>query len=698
MRTNYYLFQHSRWLELLAITILIVVGTPYFILDHMMSIDSIFGLDQATDIQAMNGLDNGKIPYRDFQWIYGPLYLYAQYAAFKIFGESYYSIFFGKWIVLNYVGIFVAYIISRQLFSKIWQRLFFTTISILFICSNMVSLRHLIPELLLIIFLRVASSDKQLNYRSVGLLGFAFGVSFLFSIEYTSAALLGALIGLVLITGPRKWIDCWKYPLVLSLTFLIPIFSYALYLSSQDALKPMLEMYAWTIKNQPLTNPARPEYLPIPFQQSVNEISINSFLADIKSHATKFYFAPLILCASFLSALANTMRKLPLNPVNLVLTIYGTLIFFRAIVGPAYGFATYGFIPIIAISCVFFFDYIKKHSTRHSIVAIVCVLLLVAHIQDFLPFRQNYISNNLAKQVDYNVFNARVGGYLPDDFNSDLNALLKFLDENTDSESEFLEYPFGPVAFLAKKYQNVFYNKYFETIYGRDNYHDILIKRLQNSPSKYVILNKLSGEVSIGTQLSGHMVTYGKMTTLSPIFAGSQTYLNTFISDNYDLMFENKIAAVLTLQPNADLNSPQAFLVTKPIYPYRLFTNDQEYSIGDPIPLSGSSNNVDIELPYKLSEVRINIKARLTNTSVIPFLYKSRVHLGSIQNEEYVSYASTTDDTFSNKYGISLTIDPASVRESHKDTNSLRLLIQSRRPHTFPSSITITSINQISEK
>src|SRR6266436_4515709 len=59
--------------------------------------------DHGRDLYAAEAVGHGKLPYKDFWWVYGPLMPYYYGLFFKIFGTHISSVILGK-LILRVLG------------------------------------------------------------------------------------------------------------------------------------------------------------------------------------------------------------------------------------------------------------------------------------------------------------------------------------------------------------------------------------------------------------------------------------------------------------------------------------------------------------------------------------------------------------------------------------------------------------------
>lgn len=679
-----------KFSEILLLLLIIAIGTPYFIFEHMFNINSILSLDNQTDILAIYGLNNGKIPYKDFQWVYGPIFLYLEFFIYKLMGANYYSYIFGKWIVINILGIIVAYGISYILYEKTWKRLFFTFLTVLFICSNMVSIRHLVPELILIYFINIILY-KVITYKFCLISGVLFGISVLLSVEYGIASIILAVIA-TLISGSYELSTKFKVIIYLVFGAALPLCGYFIYLVSNGSLDNFAIMYSFMTEKQVLTNPARPEFLPVPFQNLFGNFKIINILSALFSLEFKFY-VPLILYSAIL---LNSIYKIGWNKtydkINLLLSIYGIIIYFRALVGPAYGFMTYGYIPFLIISCNIFYNYLKNKNTLKKSILWLITIVILFYAQDLFRVKNSY-KNSLEELKNYTDYNNVVGAKVPKDFNDDIIDLNRFLQLYTSSNEEYFEYPYGIYSFLTGKKQFTQYNKYFENIYDTNFYHRFIINELINNKVRYILLNKRSGEVNIGKKMLNHNITYGGQSESSPIFAGDFDLIKEYILNNHVLIYENRSVALLqssdTLKKSSEVKKSSEHFICC------LVENGNTFHVGEPVSIKDRNTSIYIELPQPINNTRVVVEFVMQGNKLFKLLYKSKIHLAIENlNMETVSYHTVTDDMFTMGKISKLVIDSRNVRDGQTQSSRLKLVIESPFPHIKPTSIKFLKVAQ----
>lgn len=74
--------------------------------------------DHGRDLYCMKKVFEGKVPYRDFWWQYGPVMLYYFVFLFKIFGMSIQTVLLGKALIALFAGLFF-YLTARNYLSTV---------------------------------------------------------------------------------------------------------------------------------------------------------------------------------------------------------------------------------------------------------------------------------------------------------------------------------------------------------------------------------------------------------------------------------------------------------------------------------------------------------------------------------------------------------------------------------------------------
>jgi hypothetical protein len=638
-------------IEILLLLFLIWIGTPNFIYDHFKNPNVINDLDNTADIIAIWGLNNGMVPYLDFQWVYGPLMLWLQHLFFKLFGSDYSAIFYPKWVIINVMGIFIAYLMSCVVFNKSYSRIIFVTLSILFVTSNMASLRHLIPEFTLAYAIsKIYSKD----FRSYFIIGLLFGISLLFSFEYGLASLISYITIFNLYRFELNKLLKSMYVL-LGCSAILSIFIYYLYIN--NALGHFITMYQHMIDNQVLTNPARPEFLPNPFL-----LSGMNLWSYITGNNFKFYIPFIIYLITLVNIVLNIHKKVKITVEHIFIitfTLYGVGILFRSIVGPAYGFMTYAFIPMLLI-CTFYIEKnisllmpaiiykdIKRLVLRPFLI-LMGILIWCLFSEDYSKAYSNYNKNNQIQQKDSISYNSAVGFKIPEDFNKSIaNISSNIINNSTEADSVFV-YPFGAFGFLSGRKQYSLYNKYFSVIYGPEHYAQMIYEDLLKNPPKIVVLNKMTREVGVGSSIVNSTENFiGRFNHDSPLFIGELDLVKRFIIENYQLVFDDTYGAVFKYTKHTPFDSKitNSFSRKNNINIFTL--NGNMHQTGETIPLNKNDNNIQFKFQNNFNNAKITISYSYSVSSLSRPLYKVKSRIGLVDTSNQVTWQNQyTDDSF----------------------------------------------------
>lgn len=187
------------WRELLAVfTLFALAYFPFFLARYGPYMEDIIF------ISALDRMDCGQLPYRDFAFVYGPLMIYPVWAWSQVFGVSMVS-YYGFLALIEgaqfalLMGVLQYFIPQRR--QRYW--VFLLLLPFLFdtlLGLNYNGMRRLVPALVLIL-----AAHRPFSRPANILCAIVLGLHLAYSHEFALAALLGVLgmYGVMLLQGER---------------------------------------------------------------------------------------------------------------------------------------------------------------------------------------------------------------------------------------------------------------------------------------------------------------------------------------------------------------------------------------------------------------------------------------------------------------------------------------------------------------
>jgi hypothetical protein len=300
-------------------------------------------LETGQYLSGVNGIFEGKVPYKDFFVLFGPFQLYAIAAAMALFGKTIAT--FRMFFYLNYLLSFLAiYFLARQ----VCRRRSAVYLAV-FVCLVEVSQPFWATSwdfgrmgLGMLVLLVLAAYARKEDKRLVFLAGILSGTTFFYTLDVGVIAILASLIFLSAssMQGPGVGRERISQALRLFLWYggggllvAIPLF---IFMALEGALVPYIETAFYVLPKYHMTvwGQAAPSFV---------EAVRNSptILALVRKEVFRVYLPIFLYTGIFLYLVAFLLRKKwnTERSIFLLLFIFGVLAYktaFRAIMGPQF--------------------------------------------------------------------------------------------------------------------------------------------------------------------------------------------------------------------------------------------------------------------------------------------------------------------------------------------------------------------------
>jgi hypothetical protein len=420
----------------------------------------------------------------------------------------------------------------------------------------------------------------------------------------------------------------------------------------------------------------------------------------------KFYIPFIIYLITLVNIVLNIHKKVKITVEHIFIitfTLYGVGILFRSIVGPAYGFMTYAFIPMLLI-CTFYIEKnisllmpaiiykdIKRLVLRPFLI-LMGILIWCLFSEDYSKAYSNYNKNNQIQQKDSISYNSAVGFKLPEDLNKSIaNISSNIINNSTESDSVFV-YPFGAFGFLSGRKQYSLYNKYFSVIYGPEHYAQMIYEDLLKNPPKIVVLNKMTREVGVGSSIVNSTENFiGRFNHDSPLFIGELDLVKRFIIENYQLVFDNAHGAVFKYSEHEPFNNNNTFIHKEDIKFFSL--NGNLHHTGETISGIKRDNNITLKFNNNFSNAKITVDYTYTVSSFSRPLYKVKSRIGLVDPSNQINWQSEyTDDSFTLNRKKVLTLDIKNKTKCTLNDCLINFNFYTKFPNIPPDNIVINEI------
>lgn len=496
-------------------------------------------LDYQDHWQGVADLLSGKLIYRNFYWEYGVLMLLLRVPVHLLLGGTFLSTMVNDFIVLPFIGIVLSIVLGRQILNKKGLLVFLFLLLVYMTNNDFQSVRHLIPELgLLLVLMGVqANNEKKRVIGSVLL-----AVSLLSSIEYSLSA--HAALGLYFIvlflrrTDKRTVFTDFIRSFSLSVGVGLLFLSYLLVTQTLGSFIRFHWEYIQTFYyNSPCSDvfPRLGDFATLS-QDTFSKnpfFNLLHFLSRINYYGV---FAILLLLALF--TWVNKTAKM--RSVILALLFYSLLVYLRALYTPCHIY--YG-LTFIFLLVAYFLSGNHRQATKKLFWGMFVWLVLSSNIISYV-LSLNVPRRHLPSAPQR--FLPIAGIFLDRRLADEYQSITKYIKDNTDKDDSLYVYPHGPYNLLTGRISpvSVFTSWYYEI----DPYLvRTTVDELKKAKPKYVIVNFYNA-LSMKTSLSGF--SYGIFSLGENILIkGINTEVEEYIMDNYVIEHKGKIAWILRYRP-----------------------------------------------------------------------------------------------------------------------------------------------------
>ncbi len=229
-----------------TLLIIFIVGLAYFI-QHLMSVHLGMSYEESRDANAFLLATEGQLPYRDFEWMYGPFSFLLYPFIVKVFGVSLIVLRISYIIFASFV-IPLAYFLARRIMPPLWAGVA-SFLSIVFFDVPYYTYNHVFAVIgglaCLLMICRFIEDDRK-GLSSLFWAGIFASITFLTKPLLSGVTLIGTIcLYLLILNGLGPLRKRLKYLLIFILSSSSLIFIYSIYFYSQTALKnlPLLHPY-----------------------------------------------------------------------------------------------------------------------------------------------------------------------------------------------------------------------------------------------------------------------------------------------------------------------------------------------------------------------------------------------------------------------------------------------------------------------
>ena len=606
------LVKQGSWIKIGILSIIFLYLTNLLFHYFYFDFDKSFGyLDYQLFWQNLSNLAAGKIIYRDFFWEYGILYLAIGLPFFLLLKKTFLASVLIRLIILPVIGICLSFLLAKEFLKKTLLLLFFLLLFLYGVNNDFTSLRHLLPELgLVILFVGL----KERNQRKTTLGSFLIGLSLASSIEYGIAAIISVAFYFLIVFFRKQLKSVFKQIFRFSSIVALVAAPYFLFLWKAGALKNFITFTIEYARSFYYNSPCR-ELFP-----RLNEISLNL----ISLQRLNLYLVPLIL--TFLLGWAISKRKTKWFPIITSLLIYSFLIFYRVFSTPCVGYLNYG-LTFLFLILIYALSQSKPSSKFRLVVLLIIAWFLIigfsSKANEFLAFYKT--RSEVSETEILPIAEIKLKRELAHEY----QEIVNFVKEKSKNDDYLYVYPNGPYNQLAERKSPVSIAStwYYDLV---PSLIEITHHQLSQKKPKLVIINIYNAR-SLKSALNN--VPYNVHSeSKNIIFEGLTTSVENFISQNYEIAKKFEIAWVLVEKeqsiPLKKIYSPiekkiEWQITTQGLSqnPYLTINSDNNYKVIRNNPLIRISSTSLNEIEFVKIPIKIDLGIKKIFSKFIIYVY-----------------------------------------------------------------------------
>lgn len=445
------------------------------------------GPDISSIITYLLRISQGEIPYKDFQAVYGPLFLYFTFGIYMLFGGAMHSFYIIFWVLYPFLGfmffsIFAYYFFRNKTYAAylLWLIFLFNSI---FVDGTNGNILRIYPVFFGLLFLvRFAPVVKNWEF----LYGILFGLSCLFDI--VGGIILGIITVLYLVLSAFS--ESFKIIIQriakVFLGFTITSIAVLLFLIHNGVLSETLLFYSNLLDKTPA-------YL----------IKTPSFgeLKNISVLFSEKYFFLLVLCGYLASIIYIFFHLLKTRKINqrfitsILLCVVG-MIYYRRIIDEYLRAPGVFVIPLLTLILLNFENMQESCSNKRKVkiaeVIVIGILSLAALMTSFsikytkLLFVRYRIVTRVNKGFYFEKAKMR---FAEKEEIEDYTKVLDYIKKNVGENEYFYTYPWGLYHYFSGRRVPVRVNSDFLCFNHAKMYEAKMIQDLKRNNVRYIIIN-----------------------------------------------------------------------------------------------------------------------------------------------------------------------------------------------------------------
>lgn len=623
-------------------------------------------IDYTNYVNTLDRVVQGKVYFKDFYWWYGPLHLYIMAPFYYLFGKNHFALLMIHYEVIPPLCILMSYFYIKLLVKSPFLRILFVAVGLLQnLTSDLSALRHIGAELAIASFFFSVSRSGEKKFSVLS--GCFTGIALLLGTEYGVAALLAISAAFLFCLFCKDYrISHLLYFAFGLIVGLAPFITYMLY---HDALDIFLKTYYSAITGGVgAGNAAHGTPFPI-FPQitlTTPRLFIESICEAIISQNFRFYLPIITYVAALTLFLIKFIKEWSVSSiVYFVLGIYGLMIFYRVLGGPAYGYLiTYAVTPSIILGFLwleliqnrtryYFENRSKKTDVKYFVGYALWLASIVAWI--FVTAENKVLFSFNGGNPPYNregIYYDKVGMIISKESYEQYSQINDFIEQNTKPGEYLLVYPWGYYNHFTGR-PSPFITADAKSGITQLNMFDYAVKQLDEHKPKYIVVNIFNdlGTTHVGGVRGDVAAQVSWRTEEGLVFNGNGNPVEIYILENYHIIKKFRYAVIL--EKNAERKPfVRKFRETDiiPPSPGQSYVDKTNYSgvgvIGANNSLKIESRKFKIEYIFNtpLPATHVKIKYRIKTSFLKKFFTAGIMRFGIVNSERSQQFTSNFND------------------------------------------------------
>lgn len=441
-------------------------------------------------------------------------------------------------IVFPLTAVILLYLIGKSFFKSNYLFLFLlgtTAFSII----DFVGLRHLIPELALVLYFVATINQSKKHFLYSGIL---MGIAFTSSLEYAVIGIICLVLYTYLKNGFSLKVDIEKYK-----TFLLPLTTiggaFLLYLVLNGALSNFINYYISSSSAFYAHSPCR-DYFPRLFQLTSNEIGFYQYFSKLK-----YYLIPLFLIVNSL-IIFKKRESIKYWPEIIATSLFALLSYTRPLMNTCDVYLNYGMVFVL-FSLVLTLQ--EKGINKYKKIPywLFISYLIVIQVKPLVQ-KINLTAFNTQRN---NIYYERLSYKISPELKEQFEEVITYIKDNSQDNDLVITYPHGPYAQMLnrKPVKGTTSTLYYQLV---PEIIPEVLDNLKASPPTFVVLNGINARDYLSAI---YKLPYNVVSSNNRVhFTGWNTEVEKYISSNYQI--EKKFENVWILKKTKDTYEKEIYL------------------------------------------------------------------------------------------------------------------------------------------